>query len=184
MGPSRLVSLLLMGSALLGQPANADLKAVFAFNDRVVSVRFPEFSYRILTTVDEKVRRIAISFPELPLDRDENLSPPHLEISIESMAADVNGQDYYQHYLQRYRETLGTSDLPVEEPKQLSLALDDPHVAFLYFNDGQLRAHKALLITSTNGSMGIVVLLDTLADSYEENENVSNAIVQSIQFEK
>jgi hypothetical protein len=181
---SRLIGVLVFALLSICMRIDADLKAVFAFNDRIVSIRFPELNYGIVTTVDENTRKIAITYPMPRAEVPTHSSPPHLEITLEPLASGVNGPDYYEHYLQRYLETMGSTSAPVPDSHPGGLALLDCKMTFLFFNDSELRAHKALLITSIDDGIGVVILLDTLADEYSTNENVSKGILQSIQFEK
>jgi len=167
----------------LGVPAVADLKAVFAFGNRVLSIRFPEFNYGILTTVDEESRRIAVSFPRSPFSSPTDAPPAHLEIQLERLPAQVKGVDYHQHYIDRYAESMGTTTSSADESVPGEMSLTECYMTFLLFNDAELRAHKALLITSTSGDLGIAILLDTVAESYEANKAVWSAILRSIQFE-
>ena len=183
MGPGRLIGLLLIGIGSFGMQANADLKAIFAFSESIVSIRLPELNYEILTTVDDHARQIAVGFPKSQSDSEDS-SPPHLEIRLETLAADANGLDYYQHYLKLYIDTMGSTYASVEDSKPIAMALPDCHLVFLFFSDSELKAHKALLITSIYQGVGVVILLDTLAELYDAHEDVSIAIVQSIQFEK
>jgi hypothetical protein len=181
---SRSIGLILFALVSHCVQINADLKAVFAFNDKIVSIRFPELNYGIVTSVDENTRRIAITYPAPKSEAIVDSSPPHMEITMEPLAANVSGPEYYTHYLQRYVEKMGSTSAPVDTSDSSGLALLDCNMTFLLFNDTELRAHKALLITSIDDGVGVVILLDTLADDYNANENVSIGILQSIQFEK
>ena len=183
MGPGRLIGLLLIGIGSFGVRAGADLKAVFAFSESVVSIRLPELNYEILTTVDEYARKVAVRFPTGPSDGEDSL-PPHLEMRLEALAADADGLDYYQHYLKLYVDTMGSTYASVDDSKPIAMALPDCHMVFLFFSDSELKAHKALLITAIYQGIGIVILLDTLAELYDAHEDISIGIVQSIQFEK
>jgi hypothetical protein len=181
---SRLIGVLVFALLSNCVRIDADLKAVFTFNDRIVSIRFPELNYGIVTAVDENTRKIAITYPTPRAEATAYASPPHLEITLEPLASNVSGADYYEHYLRRYVETMGSTSAPVDESRSGGFALLDCTMTFLFFNDSELRAHKALLITSIDNGVGVVILLDTLADQYSANENVSTGILQSIQFEK
>jgi hypothetical protein len=178
----RVGALLFLGCAcVLG--ARADLKAVFAFKDRVVSIRFPELNYWIATTVDEDARQVAVTFPREQSPATDGQPGQHLEISLEALAPDVRGEDYHRHYLDRYADTMGSTSAPFDDYGRDSMALLDCRMAFLFFRDHELRDHKAILITSIDNGIGVVILLDTLASVYDSNESASIAILRSIQFE-
>jgi hypothetical protein len=179
----RLIGVMVLVCASSCTSISADLKAVFAFHEKVVSIRFPEFNYGIVTTVDENIRKIAISYPAPKAGQVVHLSSPHLEITLEPIAGDVSSPEYHAHYLERYIEGTGSTSAPVDDSHSFALALRDSRMTYLLFNDGELRAHKALLITSIDEGVGVVIVLDTLADDYSANENVSNGILESIQFE-
>lgn len=179
----RLLYLLLLGIVFAGIPANADLKALFAFDDKIVSIRFPEFTYTIVTTVNEQTRLIAVGFPRSKLEDESGSSPPHLEIVLESVSPTVDGQNYHEHYVERYVDETGAASEPTEDFRKDASALSNCSESFLFFNDGELRAHKALLITSVNDRVGVVILLDTIAETYDVNREGCMTILHSIRFE-
>jgi hypothetical protein len=161
---------------------DADLKAVFAFNERVVSIVFPEFNYGITTTVDKDTRQIAITFPK-PLREDPNAIAPHMEISLESLSGNVDGTDYYQQYLSKYQDKVGTVQAAVEEGKLDSLSFAAYHKTYLLYRDSTLQPHKMLMITAIDGGTGIVIVLDTLAAAYDSTEGATIGILNSVHFE-
>lgn len=176
--------LVIMTAALfVSARAEADLKAVFAFADRLVSVRFPELNYWILTTVDQNTRRIAVTFPEPAGHRETDPPQPHLEIVLEHVGPAVGQTDYHQHYLDEYAQSMGASPAGPDEPPPSGMGLTDCRMTLLQFTDAELNAHTALLITAVDGDVGIVALLDARAETFEKNKDVSSAIVRSIRFE-
>jgi hypothetical protein len=179
----RLLLLLLAAVVTPGARGDADLKAVFAFNDRVISIRFPELNYGIATTVNDNSRQIAVTFPPSASSREEEASALHVELSLEALPAGTSGQDYYQHYLMKYAEDMQTIPVPDARLTSLSLSLLDCRMTLLSFNDVKLRLHKALLITTIDGGMGVVILLDGLEDVYDANEETALAVLESIRFE-
>lgn len=178
-----LVIALFVGIFLPATMVAAELKAVFAFNDRVISIRFPGLNYGIVTTVDWSGRQIAVTFPRAETDSWKEAPALHLEISLEPIDASVDGQEYFQHYLGKYTEAMGSTLAPVENVVPNALLLLDCKMTFLYFSDREMRLHKALLITSIDEGTGVVILLDSLAASYDANEGVSIGILESIHFE-
>ena len=179
----RVGALLFVGACVSVLAARADLKAVFAFKERVVSIRFPELNYWIATTVDEDARQVAVSFPNDKSPGTDDQPGPHLEISLEALAPDVQADDYHRHYLDRYADAMGSTSAPFDDSERGPMALLDCRMAFLFFRDHELRDHKAVLITCINNGVGVVILLDTLASAYDSNKSASLAILQSIQFE-
>lgn len=177
--------LLVLGLLCSGFDSHADLKAVFVFDEKVLSMRLPSFRYGILTSVDDRSRRIAVSFPAVPFDTGEKTITPHLELVMEPVDPDLDGLDYYLHYAAHYAEATG-STVTADEVGVPHLApkLPDSHQGRLLFTDGASRSHKAILITSIGDGVGVVVFLDMPSESDEENEAESSAIMQSIGFEE
>jgi hypothetical protein len=180
---TRLFFFLLVALTTSAVQSGADLKAVFAFNDRVFSIRFPEFNYGIATTVNDNSRQIAVTFPSLASAGGEEATALHVELSLEALPAGTSGQDYYQHYLTKYSEDMRTIPVPDTRLMTLSLSLLDCRMTLLSFKDAKLRLHKALLITSIDVGMGVVILLDGLQDVYDANEETALAVLESIRFE-
>jgi hypothetical protein len=162
--------------------SDADLKAVFAFNERVVSIVFPEFNYGIATTVDNDTRQIAITFPKPSFENPDAMAP-HMEISLESLSGNVDGMDYYEHYLTKYQDKVGTVQGAVEDGKLDSLSLSAYHKIYLYYEDSALQSHKMLMITAIDEGTGIVIVLDTLAAAYDAIEGTTAGILNSVHFE-
>lgn len=180
---TRLSLVLFLALVTSAAHGGADLKAVFAFNDRVISIRFPEFNYGIATTVNDNARQIAVTFPSPTSENGEAAPALHVELSLEALPAGTSGQDYYQHYLAKYASDMQTIPIPDARLTTLSLSLLDCRMTLLSFNDAKLRLHKALLITSIDGGMGVVIVLDGLEDVYDANEETALTVLESIRFE-
>jgi hypothetical protein len=106
-----------------------------------------------------------------------------MEITLEALRGNVDGTDYYEHYLDRYRDAMGATDTPGADRKLTSLALKAYHAIHLRYTDGALKPHTMLMITAMDEGTGIVIVLDVLAEAYEAMEAVVTGILESFRFE-
>jgi hypothetical protein len=159
----------------------ADLKAVFAFNGKLIDATMPRLDYRIQTFVDENGRYILIGSPRGMPDGAPGFQ---IEIHMEKIPEDTASEDYAALAVRKFVREQGfeSSELPAGKMDGAGLAGSrDLQVAW---TDAQLRAHKGILLGAVSGGVGLLVLLDVLLPDYDAVEELCIMILESVHVEQ
>jgi hypothetical protein len=174
------ITVVLLGLALTAARGTADMKALFAFNGRLVETTFPRLDYRIMTSVNEDGRYVLIRTPLEPPDGEP---PFQIEIQLERIPTGTDTAGFEERAIAASVDRLGleTSEMP---PGKLSGAgLTRGRNLQVTWNDTELRPHKGVLLCVVDNDVGMVVLLDVLAPDYDAAESFCLAILETIRID-
>jgi hypothetical protein len=158
----------------------ADLKALFAFNGRLVVASMPRLDYRIETLVDENGRYILIESPagETPA------AAFRIEIHMEKIPDDIVPEDYALLAVRKFVSEQGFDASALPPGRMNGTGLAGSQNLQVAWTDGQLRAHKGILLGAVSDGVGLLVLLDVLLPDYEAVEDLCVTILESVHVEQ
>ena len=163
-------------------PCAADLKALFAFNGRLVSARMPRLDYRIATAVEEYGRRVMITTPR-PSPGEPETAVFVIEIRLETVPADAPVDCYFALAAEAFSRELGLEYAQLPAGDLPTMRLPAARSCGVSYSDQLLRPHKGILVAAVAQGLGICIFLDAPLEWYDEAAGDATRILQSIEVE-
>ena len=180
--PVRLAIVAAMVAGISFPSPAADLKASFAFNDRLMSMVLPSLDYRIYTTVEEDTRKITIVFPHARSAEPAPADGPVMGIIIIALLPHSGARGFLDDTMRTFLGATGGAEVNAEGVEFNLLGGEHLQSGLLY-SDPQAHVHKVSMIASAEDQMGILVIVDSPIESYDAIEGASASMIESIHFE-
>ena len=180
--PARLAIVVLMIAGASFPLAAADLKASFAFNDRMMSMVLPSLDYRIYTTVEEDSRKITIIFPRGRSAEPSPAAGPVIGIIMIALLPHSGARGFLDDNMTTFLGATGGTE--VQAAGTAFALLGGEHIqSSLLYTDSQTHVHKVSMVASAEDQMGVLVIVDSPIESYDAIEGASASMIESIHFE-
>jgi hypothetical protein len=184
LAPFRVVAAIFIMIAAFGWPVVADVKVSFAFNNRLISMNLPSLDYRILTSVDPATRKIVIVFPIVRSQSAAQSIAPTMRIFLLALQIEADPEGFFVLHLNELLRATGGIQSKTAGPELSLLGQKEPPQASIDYNDSVNNVHKVIMVTAVHGPIGILIILDAPIEAYEEIEDRSVDMIQSIHFEE
>jgi hypothetical protein len=180
--PARVAVVLSMVAGVSLPLAAADLKASFAFNDRMMSMVLPSLDYRIYTTVEEDNRKITILYPRPRSAEPEQTAGPVMGIIMIALLPQSGARGFLEDNIRTFLAATGGAEVQAAGV-EFSLLGGEHIQANLLYTDSQTDVHEVSMVASAEDQMGILVIVDSPIESYDAIEGASASMIESIHFE-